>query len=287
MCKNHITIMIISTIPDMFGEHYYFIKEVFPQLKKICNSHDIDLEYIDLFFSMSEEEFKTCRSIQKYFNSIDSDRTFYICFRGQKLGCVPTPADIDKMTLDEYPELVDYIGDTSFTELTVMHALHPFEKYDNGNAQSLPPVRHSFFYFRNDDYLNELSDSQKEIYTCGHCDDEFVQDLKLAMAKDLVFHDKYEFDKLKDNVSNINIRRYDGVWDNNLVLSDLLNKYIEEYVEINDMSIEDLPDYYDNFPILNSKGCFNDFSIDGNSLKDIIIEDFVNELKLEFPQKFK
>ena len=151
----------------------------------------------------------------------------------------------------------------------------------------MPPVRHSFFYFRNDDYLNELSDSQKEIYTCGHCDDEFVHDLKLAMAKDLVFHDKREFDKLKDNVSNINIRRYDGVWDNNLVLSDLLNKYIEEYVEINDMSIEDLPDYYDNFPILNSKGCFNDFSIDGNSLKDIIIEDFVNELKLEFPQKFK
>ena len=62
--------MIISTIPDMFGEHYYFIKEVFPQLKEICDGHDIDLEYIDLFFSMSEEEFKTCRSIQKYFNSI-------------------------------------------------------------------------------------------------------------------------------------------------------------------------------------------------------------------------
>ena len=244
--------MIISTIPDMFGEHYYFIKEVFPQLKKICNSHDIDLEYIDLFFSMSEEEFKTCRSIQKYFNSIDSDRTFYICFRGQKLGCVPTPADID-----------------------------------NGNAQSLPPVRHSFFYFRNDDYLNELSDSQKEIYTCGHCDDEFVQDLKLAMAKDLVFHDKYEFDKLKDNVSNINIRRYDGVWDKNLALNDVLDKYIEEYVEINDMSIEDLPDYYDKFPILTSKGCFNDFNSEGNPLKNIIIEDFVNELKLEFPQKFK
>ena len=42
-----------------------------------------------------------------------------------------------------------------------------------------------------------------------------------------------------------------------------------------------------SFPILNSKGCFNDFNSEGNSLKDIIIEDFVNELKLEFPQKFK
>ena len=111
MCKNHISIMIISTIPDMFSEHYYFIKEVFPQLKEICNSHDIDLEYVDLYFSMTQKEFDTCRSIQKYFNSMDSDRTFYICFRGQKLGCVPTPADIDKLTLQEYPYLVDYIGD--------------------------------------------------------------------------------------------------------------------------------------------------------------------------------
>lgn len=66
-----------------------------------------------------------------------------------------------------------------------------------------------------------------------------------------------------------------------------MDKYIEEYVEMNDMSIEDLPDYYDKFPILNSKGCFNDFNSEGNPLKDIIIEDFVNELKLEFPQKFK
>ena len=194
--------MIISTIPDMFSEHYYFIKEVFPQLKEICNSHDIDLEYVDLYFSMTQKEFDTCRSIQKYFNSMDSDRTFYICFRGQKLGCVPTPADIDKLTLQEYPDLVDYIGDTSFTELTVMHALHPFEKCNEGDVQSLSPVKHSMFYFRNDDYLSELSQSQREIYTCKACDEKFVHDLKLAMAKDLVFHDKHELDKLKDKISN-------------------------------------------------------------------------------------
>ena len=287
MCKNHITIMIISTIPDMFGEHYYFINEVLPELKEICNRHDIDLEYKDLFFSMTEEEFNTCRSLKRYFHSIDSDRTFYICFRGQKLGCVPTPADIDKMTLDEYPELVDYIGDTSFTELTVMHALHPFEKFEHGDIQSLPPVKHSLFYFRNDNYTDELSDSQKEIYTCGHCDEEFVHDLKLAMAKDLVFYDKCEFDKLKDNVSNINIRRYDGIWDDDIVLNDVLDKYIEKYVDITSISVGDLPDYYDKVPVLNSKGCFFDFKCEGVSLKDIIIEDFVNELKLEFPQKFE
>lgn len=286
MCKNNVTIMIISTIPDMFGEHYYFIKDVLPELREICRSHDINLEYRDLFFSMSEEEFNKCRSVKKYFNTMDSDRTFYICFRGQKLGCVPTPADIDKMTLDEYPELVDYIGDTSFTELTVMHALHPFEKYDQGDVQSLPPVKHSLFYFRNDNYINDLSSSQKEIYTCGRCDEEFVHDLKLAMAKDLVFHDKREFEKSKDKISSINIRRYDGIWSDDIVLNDVLEKYIEEYLDITGVSSDDLPDYYDKVPVLNSKGCFYDFKFEGQSLKDIIIEDFINELKIEFPQNF-
>ncbi len=279
--------MIISTIPDMFAEHYYFIKEVFPQLKEICRSHDIDLKYHDLFFTLSEKEFQKCRSIHKYFNSIDSDRTFYICFRGQKLGCVPTSEDIDKMTIREYPELVDYIGDTSFTELTVMHAIHPFKKCEDDDVHSLPPVKHSLFYFRNDDYLNELSESQKDIYTCGSkCDDEFVHDLKLAMAKDLIFHDKREFDKLKENISNINIRRYDGKWNNDLDLKDIIAQYCEEYVNVIDKSIDDLPDFYKELSLSDSKGGFYDFKCEGKSLKDVIIEDFINELKLEFPEKF-
>ena len=100
MSNNKITIKIVSTIPDMFAEHYYFIKNVFPDLKEICKDYDIDLEYKDLIFTMSKRELTQCRSVLKYFESIDMDRTFFICFRGQKLGCAPTYRDIDKLTLD-------------------------------------------------------------------------------------------------------------------------------------------------------------------------------------------
>ena len=55
MARKHITLMIISTVPDMFAEHYFFIKNVFPDLKEICLNHDIELEYLDLFYSMTEE----------------------------------------------------------------------------------------------------------------------------------------------------------------------------------------------------------------------------------------
>ncbi len=288
MSKNEITIMIISTIPDMFAEHYYFIKNVFPQLREICKNHDIDLKYRDLLFSMSEDEFNHCRSINRYFESIDLDRTFFICFRGQKLGCTPTPNDIDRLTIEQYPELVDYIGDTSFTELLIMHALHPFDKHFDGEPEFLQPVKHSLFYFRKDDYLSNLTCSQIELYTCsGDCGDSFVDDLRLAMAKDLVFNDKMEFDKRKDKVSNINIRKYDGIWNENIMLKDLIGQYAKEYADLNDLDVEDLMKVINNINVSSRfRGSFSDFKIDGEYLKDVMIEDFLNELKLEFPQAF-
>lgn len=279
--------MIISTIPDMFAEHYYFIKEVFPDLKEMCQEHDIELDYLDLFYSISEDEFNTCRSIRRYFTTIDSDRTFYICFRGQKLGCIPTHEDIDRATIQKYPELVDYIGDMSFTELTVMHAIHPFEKCEDGEIKQLSPVKHSLFYFRDDHYLDELSSSQKEIYTCRpECDDGFVQDLKLAMAKDLVVHNKREFDELKDNMANINVRKYVGIWDENINFIDIINGYTEEYANLKNVPIDALASYYTKLSFKNPQGGFVDFECEDKSLKEVMIEDFINELKFEFPENF-
>lgn len=285
--KDHITIRIVSTIPDMFAEHYYFIKHVFPDLKEICLKHDIDLDYVDLFYSMTEREFNKCRSVNKYFESIDSDRTFYVCFRGQKLGCVPTREDIDRMTLQKYPELVGYIGNISFTELTVMHAIHPFEKCEDGELQRLPPVKHSLFYFRDEHYLDGLSESQQEIYTCRpECDDEFVQDLKLAMAKDLIFHNKQEIDMVKDSISHSNVRKYEGIWYENGDLMDIIENYALEYAKLKNKTVEELPEYYNRFSFNNSKGNFVDFVCEDKSLKEVMMEDFISELRLEFPEKF-
>lgn len=288
MGKNNITIMIVSTIPDMFAEHYYFITNVFPKLKEFCKDYDIDLEYRDLFFSMSEKEFDHCRSVRKYFESVDLDRTFFICFRGQKLGCTPNPSDIDKLTLDEYPELVDYIGNMSFTELIVMHALHPFKKCNVEGSEFLSPVKHSLFYFRNDHYLDDLSCSQREVYTCSEdCKDNFVSDLELAMAKDLVFHDKREFEKQKEIISRINIRKYDGLWDDDADLREVMEEYASMYGDLNNLSFEDLMKISNKVYLADSKGSFIDFECENKELKEVMVEDFINELKLEFPESFE
>lgn len=287
MYTNGITIMIISTIPDMIAEHYYFIKYVFPQLKDICSRYGIALEYVEMVFSMSENEFNHGRSIRKYFQSMDLDRTFFICFRGQKLGRSPTYKTIDKATLDEYPELVEHIGDTSFTELMIMHALKPFEKRKNGGHEFLPPVKHALFYFRDEKYLDGLNSSQKELYTSsGSDEDAFVRDLKLAMAKDLVVSNKMELDNKKEIGTHINIRKYEGIWDDDLILMDLLVDYTKEYARINNMSYDYLTKVFDKLDIGDFKGAFRDFKCGDMDLKDAMAEDFFNEIQLEFPDLF-
>lgn len=282
MSNNKITIKIVSTIPDMFAEHHYFTKNVFPELKEICKDYDIDLEYKDLIFTMSKRELTQCRSVLKYFESIDLDRTFFICFRGQKLGCSPTYKDIDKLTLDKYQELVDYIGDIPFTDLIIMHALNPFEKHGDNGLELLPPVKHSMFYFRDDAFLDKLNDSQKEIYISnGVYEDDFVRELKLAMAKDIIVTNKREFDSADVN-SHINIRKYDGIWDDNLNLKDVINQYAREYANLRNLSEDTFDDIFDKLNVDDYKGSFVDFKCENNDLKDIIIEDFLNELELEF-----
>lgn len=284
---NGITIMIVSTIPDMFAEHYYFVKHVFPQLKDICMEYDISLDYVDLFFSMSEDEINNGRTLRKYLQSMDFDRTFFVCFRGQKLGRAPTYKSIDKKTLDEYPELVDYIGDISFTELIIMHALQPFEKNNNGEHKNLPPVKHALFYFRDNKFLDNLDSSQKEFYTSnGISEDSFVRDLKLAMAKDLIVNEKEESEN-NDNGFHINIHKYEGIWDDDLSLREVLDNYIHEYASMNNFSYDFLSKLGSRIDFDDLKGSFNDFKCEGKDLKEVMAEDFFNELKLEFPDLFE
>ena len=189
--SEHVTIMIKGSVNDMFGEFCYFLEEIFPELKELCKTYNIELDYMDSFYSISEEDKENNRLVLANLNAIDFDRTFFICFRGQRLGWVPTENDVDKLTLDVYPELVNYIGTISITKLSTLHALKPFNKYQSGKLINLPPVKHALFYFRNPNYVEELDDRQKIFYTNSAMGENAeVPDMNIARAKDLVFEIK-------------------------------------------------------------------------------------------------
>lgn len=288
MTNENVTIMIKGSVNDMFGEFSYFLTEIFPELSLLCKDHNINLNYLDSFYSISEEDRKNNRLILSNLKSIDKDRTFFICFRGQRLGWVPTEHDVDKLTLDIYPELVKYIGTISISELLMMHALQPFDKYESNKLIKLPPVKHALFYFRNPNYLENLDDFQKLFYTNSPMgEDAKVPDLNIAKAKDLIYEIKTEFDSKSDSQSQITIRHYDGIWESELSRNDLLSSYLIKYAEIHDLHPNDLMGEYGNILDENAVGCFKDFRCVGLSLKEVIIDDFMQAMKMEFPQNFE
>lgn len=288
MDSEHVLIMIKGSVNDMFGEFSYFLTEIFPELYRLCKNHNIELDYADSFYSISDYDKENNRLVLANLNSVDVDRTFFISFRGQRLGWVPSENDVDKLTLETYPELVKYIGTISISELLMLHALKPFDKYESGKLIRQPPVKHALFYFRNPNYLENLNDYQKLFYTNSIMGDNAeVPDMNIAKAKDLTYEIKEEFDSQKDHPSNIIIRHYDGIWDDKLSRYDIVRKYSKKYAEINGKSSDKLMEEFGYLFDEGAIGCFKDFKCENRSLKEIIIEDFMESIKMEFPQNFE
>lgn len=284
MAMQHVTLMITSTFYDMFGEYYYFLNEVFPELKEYCAKHDIILYYRDVAFSLLND-YSDRSIILDDFRSIDFDRTFFICFRGHKLGWKPDYMNVNGLTIDEYPELVKFVGNVSITELAIMHAIHPFDKYVNDDLEELDPVKHALFYFREFDFVDELSETQKMFFTnMGDDENKKVHDMEIAKAKDLIFEAKRDFNK---KGLDLRIRYYEGNWNRQLDMHEIFLKYAEEYSRITNMNLDMFIRTHEKNMCYDYNGCLDDFKYENQPLKEILIKDIIEGLKDEFPENFK
>ena len=284
MVTQHVTLMITSTFYDMFAEYYYFITEIFPYLKEFCAKHDIILYYRDVAFSLLND-YSDKSIILDDFRSIDFDRTFFICFRGHKLGWKPNYKNVNELTIDEYPEIVKFVGNVSITELSIMHALLPFDKYENDELEELSPVKHALFYFRDGKFLDDLSKIQKMFYTnMGDYDNKPVNDMEIAKAKDLIHEVKRDYDK--QDKSDIKIRYYNGKWNKNLDGHETFLKYADEYSRLTNMNLDMFIKTHEINMCYDYNGCLDDLEYEGEPLKQVIIGDIIEGLKAEFPENF-
>ena len=283
MVTQHVTLMITSTFYDMFAEYYYFITEIFPYLKEYCAEHDIILYYRDVAFSLLND-YSDESIILDDFRAIDFDRTFFICFRGHKLGWKPDYMNVNGLTIDEYPELVKYVGNVSITELSIMHAILPFDKYVDGEKINIDPAKHALFYFRDPKFIDEMSETQQMFFTnMGDYENKKVDDMEIAKAKDLVFEVKRDFDKKHED---LRIRYYEGRWNRELDMHEIFLKYAEEYSKLTNMDLSMFIDTHEKNMCYDYNGCLDDFTFENQPLKDIVINDIIDGLKMEFPENF-
>ena len=123
MVKKYVNLMINSTFYDMIAEYDCFINEVFPRLREYCSDKDIEIGFRDVAFSAKELPADDNILLQD-FRCIDADRTFFFFFRAQKLGWRPDYTNINRITVQEYPEITSLLA--IFQLLNLLSCTHWF-----------------------------------------------------------------------------------------------------------------------------------------------------------------
>ncbi len=146
-------IFISSTFEDMHAERDFLVKKVFPELTQWCEGRRLKLVDVDLRWGVTETDaVENMNVINVCLNRIDECRPFFLCFLGQRRGWVPTVSDINENLINYYPEITNYLGDTSITEMEILHAvIKPFQKLDTPS-----PADHAFFFLRDGSYLRDI-----------------------------------------------------------------------------------------------------------------------------------
>lgn len=248
------TLFISSTFNDMHAERDYLVKEVFPELEDWAEKRKVRLTEVDLRWGITEEESKNKGTVGTCLRHIDKCRPFFICFLGQKIGWIPDfDKDINNKTKLKYPTIKDIVQSNSLTEIEITHSMFsPLPQQINGEIITCPPTKYNLFFFRKDDYIENLSDNQKGIYTNldNHKSDEKLEDLKFRILE-----------RQKDERLNVKVSKYSGKWDSNLILPELSH-------------------YGDSV----AKGRLVDFRCEDKSLKEVIIKELKEQIAHEFPK---
>jgi hypothetical protein len=183
----NVYVFISSTFNDMHAERDYLVKRVFPGLSAWCEDRKLRLIDIDLRWGVSEADAtKNKRVLKVCLDRIDESRPFFLCFMGQRRGWVPKHDEISEATFRDFKKLNDekYVGTASVTEMEILHALidplhYGLRKSDDGKETKCNPTEHAFFYLRKPDYLEELPESLRGIYTNIEEEDAYTADNEL------------------------------------------------------------------------------------------------------------
>ncbi|MCL2877355.1 MAG: DUF4062 domain-containing protein, partial [Acidobacteria bacterium] len=184
----NVHIFISSTFNDMHAERDYLVKNVFPALSEWCEERKLRLIDIDLRWGVTAADSEAKNTVRACLRNIDECRPFFLCFLGQRRGWVPSSDDIGKDTYELFPNLLQkhYVGDTSVTELEILHAL--IDPLHNGilrntkdDSRSGKAVEYAFFYLREQDYLKSIPHPDlRGVYTNEAERDQTTADKELA-----------------------------------------------------------------------------------------------------------
>lgn len=134
----------------MMHERVLLVKQVFPALRLICAKRFMTFTEVDLRWGIIEEQSAEGKVLPLCLAEINRCHPCFIGLLGERYGWVPDA--IDAELLENEPWLEKHLhGRTSVTELEILHGV-----LNNPDMKA-----HSFFYFRDQDWIDSLPESER------------------------------------------------------------------------------------------------------------------------------
>lgn len=139
---------ISSTFIDMQDERDILIKNIFPQLRKLCQERSATITEVDLRWGITTEQVQERKLLELCFEEISRSRPYFIGLLGELYGSVP-----DTDTISDLLESQDWLNECIHASVTELEIRHGFlnEPLSNGNV---------YFYFRDPAYLETLPEGK-------------------------------------------------------------------------------------------------------------------------------
>ena len=100
-----IRIFISSTFRDFLAERDELVKKVFPELRRRCRAHHIEILEVDLRWGVTEEQSQRGETLRICLDEIDRCRpsapVYFIGLLGERYGWIPPVGHFPEKDLDE------------------------------------------------------------------------------------------------------------------------------------------------------------------------------------------
>jgi tetratricopeptide (TPR) repeat protein len=157
--SRQIRVFLSSTFRDMQNERHLLLTQIFPELRRICRERGADLTEIDLRWGITEEQSQAEAVVSLCLAEINRCRPYFIGILGERYGWIP--GSFASELLKDYPWITQH-QDRSVTEIEILHGVlnHP-ERQIN-----------AMFFFRNPDYLQQLSPDELTLFDAATPEDK-------------------------------------------------------------------------------------------------------------------
>ena len=137
--RREIRVFISSTFRDMQEEREELVKQIFPQLRRLCESRGVTWGEVDLRWGVPDEAKAEGKVLPLCLQEIEHCRPFFIGLLGERYGWVPE--EIPESLFETQPWLREHLHQ-SVTALEILH----------GVLMNPEMEKHAFFYFRDPAY---------------------------------------------------------------------------------------------------------------------------------------